>query len=442
MKNFTQIIFIFLFIIANSFAQQEKGIVGETNWLNNWTEFKPNQQDYGEPSKILAGNITENTTLYKREVYLLLGSVFVTDSITLTIEPGTVILGDFKTKGSLTISKDASIIANGTETDPIIFSSNRTVKRPGDWGGLVILGNAPINKFGFGSAAMFYPNLKASDYVHANYGGNDPNRSSGVIKHTRIEFAGKRISENRYFSGLLLASVGNETELSNIMVSHSAGNAFEVWGGNTTLNKLVSYSTHGNDFKFNYGTRAVLSNSLAVRSPYASNGGGSKCLEVKSYDRKEEFDFTKSGTLVKVQNITFINNSENLESDIKMNLVQEAVFIGKNASLDMNKSVISGFNPAVVLDENIIINQENLEKINFNAMLFNNCNGNIFVEYNSNNEDLENWYGNSVFFNVYSKSDNYETFIDTKNARRPDFRLRINKIIASNEVDPDLRSMD
>ena len=161
MKNFTQIIFILFFVIANSFAQQEKGIVGEENWLDNWTEFKPNQREYREPTKILTGNITENITLYKREVYLLLGSVFVTDSARLNIEAGTVILGDFKTKGSLTISRGSSLIANGTETDPIIFSSNQSVKRPGDWGGLIIMGNAPVNRFGSGSAAMFFPNLKS-----------------------------------------------------------------------------------------------------------------------------------------------------------------------------------------------------------------------------------------------------------------------------------------
>ena len=67
-------------------------------------------------------------------------------------------------------------------------------------------------------------------------------------------------------------------------------------------------------------------------------------------------------------------------------------------------------------------------------MYFNNCKGNIFVEYNTNNEDLENWYGNSSFFNVYSKSNNAETFIDFANEKRPDFRLRINKIIASKDA--------
>ena len=106
----------------------------------------------------------------------------------------------------------------------------------------------------------------------------------------------------------------------------------------------------------------------------------------------------------------------------------------------MNKSVISGFNPAVLFEDKIIVNQENLEKIKFSDMYFNNCNGNIFVENNSNNEDLENWYGNSAFFNVYSKSDDYETFIDLNNERSPDFRLRINKIIATNDLDPDLRT--
>ena len=224
------------------------------------------------------------------------------------------------------------------------------------------------------------------------------------------------------------------------MVSHSAGNGFEVWGGQAILNMLVSYNAYGSDFKFNYGAEAILSNSLAVRSPYASNGQGSKCLVVKSYEKKQQFDFSKNRTWVRAKNITFLNSSEDLKAAIKMNLVKEAIYIGENALLDMNKSVISGFNPAVILDENIRINQDNLENINFNAMLFNNCNGNIFTEYNSNNEDLENWYGNSAFFNVYSKGDNFETFIDTRSVRRPDYRLRINKIIASNEVDPDLRT--
>jgi hypothetical protein len=433
MKNFTQIIFLLLFAIGSVTAQQEKGIVGVNNWLNNWTEFDSNSIDYGEPTQILAGNITKDMTLSKKHVYMLMGNVFVINNATLNIEPGTVIIGDYESKASLTIASGSKIVAEGEETDPIVFTSNRGVKRAGDWGGIVILGDAPSNKFGNGSVASFYPQLTSSDYVNTNHGGDNAIGSSGVLRFVRIEYAGKRIKGNGNFNGLLLASVGNQTILENIMVSHSAGNSFEIWGGDVIMENLVSYKSNGNDYKFNYGTQSQIYNSLAVRHPYVSNSNGARCMQIKSYDRKEEVDFTKKGTLVVAQNITLLNNSDDLKSDIEAGLVKEAVFVGENASLNMSKSVISGFNPAVLLDENTSINQENLEKIKFTDMYFNNCNGNIFTEYNSNNEDLENWYGNRAFFNVYSKGNDAETFINIKNQKRPDFRLQINKILASND---------
>ena len=84
----------------------------------------------------------------------------------------------------------------------------------------------------------------------------------------------------------------------------------------------------------------------------------------------------------------------------------------------------------VVLDNKIVINNENLNKMGFSKMYFNNCQGNIFTENISNNEDLENWYGNNAFANVYSRGLNSVTFIDVKKLDQPDFRLRINNIIA------------
>ncbi len=437
MKNFTSLTLVLFLVVSSAFAQQEKGITGNANWLNNWTDFKLSPIDHGEPTQILAGNITEDTTLYKGEVYLLLGSVFVTNGATLTIEPGTIVYGDFKSKASLTIAKGSKIMAEGVKTDPIIFTSNKSSKRAGDWGGIIILGEAPINRYGSGSVAAYYPNLNPADYVHTNYGGDKADHSSGVLKFVRIEYAGKRISQESYFNGLLLASVGNSTVLDHVMISNAEEDAFEVWGGNAVLNHLVSYRNKGTDFKFNHGSNSSIVNALAVRSPYTSHGSGEACLKVLSYNEKREFDFTKNKTVLEANNLTFLNDSDDLEAAIEMNLVHEAVYVGESARLDMSKSVISGFNPAVILDHNITINQENLESIGFTQMYFNNCNGNIFIEDNANNDDLENWYGNRAFFNVYSKSTNKETFIAADNYRRPDFRLRINKIIATN-IDPDL----
>ncbi|WP_303315155.1 hypothetical protein Q4Q34_16190 [Flavivirga abyssicola] len=431
MKKIIQIM-MFLLLVGSASAQQEKGIIGTDNWLNNWTDFYPKSADYGEPSQILTGNISKDTKLYKKDTYLLMGNVFVTDSTTLTIEPGTVIIGDWESKASLTIAKGATIIAEGLETDPIVFTSNRSVKKAGDWGGIILLGDAPTNKFGNGSVASMYANLDQSSYGHTNYGGNNIKSNSGVLKYVRIEYAGKRRRGGANFDGLLLASVGSETVLENIMVSYCAGDSFEVIGGEVNLLKAVSYRSNSNDFKFNLGTQSRLDNSLAIRSPYSTSSAGARCLEITSYDKKEEVDFTKAGTTVIAKNMTMLNLSDDLNAHIGLGLIKEAVFIGENASLDINKSVISGFNPAVILDDKIIINQENLEKIKFVDMFFNNCNGNIFKEYNSNNEDLENWYGNRSFYNVYSKTQNSETFIDLKNKKRPDYRLRINKIIAAN----------
>lgn len=433
MKNLTRTLCLFLFVSGSIFAQQEKGIIGKNNWLNNWTEFKPNNVEHGEPTQILSGNITQDTKLNKRDTYLLLGSVFVTDSTTLTIEPGTVIIGDYKSNGALIITKGSKIIAEGQETDPIVFTSNRSVKKEGDWGGLIILGDAPINKYGNSSTVNY--GLRPTSYEHVSYGGNNVESNSGILKFVRIEFAGRRTKEYGYFNGLTLAGVGNGTILENVMVTYSEGNSFNIIGGDTKMEKMVSYRSRSNDYEFNYGAQCNITNSLAIRSPYVSGADGSRCFYVASYDRKEEVDFSKKQTSVKAKNLTLINVSDNLKGDISVGLVKEALYIAENANIDISKSVVSGFNPAVLFQNKIKINAENLDRIKFSEMYFNNCKGNIFTEFDANNADLENWYGNSAFFNVYSKGSDDETFIDAKGARRPDFRLRINKIIASNRID-------
>ena len=83
------------------------------------------------------------------------------------------------------------------------------------------------------------------------------------------------------------------------------------------------------------------------------------------------------------------------------------------------------------MDNTIELNNDNLNKLVFTSNYFNNCNGNIFTKYRNNNDDLENWYGSSAFNNVYSKGPDSETFIDAKSTSRPDFRLRINRIVAT-----------
>ncbi|MGV6832237.1 MAG: hypothetical protein ACWA5P_11835 [bacterium] len=431
MKKITLVAWLLLFACISAHAQQEKGIVGYNNWLNPWTEFKPNKIDYGTPTQILSGNITTDTKLRKREIYLLLGDVFVSDSTTLTIEPGTVIIGDFKTKGSLTISRGSKIIANGSQTDPIVFTSSRSVKKPGDWGGIFILGDAPLNSVNPEEVLNY--GLKASVTNNIMYGGENEDSYSGIFNFVRIEYAGKRTKGFGYFNGLTLAGIGKQTIVENVMVSYCQGNSYSVLGGDVILDRLVSYKSSFNDYRFNYGAQVHIKNSLAVKSPYVSGAQPSKAMYATSYDSRDATDFTKDQTAVNAENMTLVNLSDNLAYDIKIGLVNEGVFVGPDASFSIDKSVISGFNPAVILDNKVVLNNENLEKIKFTRTYFNNCNGNIYKKNMSNNDDLENWYGAPIFDNVYSKGPDSETFIDAHNSRRPDFRLRINGIIASND---------
>lgn len=428
MKTKLLFILFFLAVAYNVSAQQEKGIFGPSNWLNNWTEFKPGKVDYGEPTQILAGNISENRKLLKKEVYILQGNVYVTNNATLSSEPGTVIIGDGESKGTLIITNGAKIMAEGIETDPIVFTSNKSVKKAGDWGGLVILGDAPINRFGGYSSINF-----DLDPSLTTYGGQNSASSSGVLKFVRIEYAGKKVkgsSDN--FNALLLGGIGNKTILQNIMVSYAAGNSFEILGGEPIMAKMVSYKSSGIDFKFSFGTQAKIDNSLAVRSSYlTSSTSKSNCLDISSYFKKEEVDFTKKQTLVTATNLTLLNDSENVDQDMKAGLVKEGIYVAENCSLVLRKSVISGFSPAVVFDNKIEINDKNLKKIRIEEMYFNLCNGNIFSEGATENEDLESYYGDSVFFNLYSKTENLETFNDFANSRRPDFRLALSKFTAA-----------
>ena len=426
--NYYNFIFFLLFPFLCLFSQQEKGIYGNENWLNIWTEFNSTDQQYPEPTQIISGNITKDTKLYKKETYLLLGNVFITDNVTLSIEPGTLILGDFNTKASLVISNGAKIIAEGTLTDPIIFSSNRGIKKNGDWGGIFILGNSPTNRLEERSKLDYGLNPSSSEMIL--YGGTDKESNSGILKYVRIEYAGKRTKNYGYFNGLTLAGVGSETILENIMVSYCQGDSFSILGGNTILSQLVSFRSKRSDFKFNYGAQSFMTNSLAIKSPYYSSSDGASSIYLASYNNKEEVDLTKKGTNLEAENLTLMVLSDNLDADTNVGLVHEAMYVKEGASFSMNKSIFSGFNPAVVLDNKIVINNENLNKMGFSKMYFNNCQGNIFTENISNNEDLENWYGNNVFANVYSRGLNSVTFIDVKKLDQPDFRLRINNIIA------------
>ncbi|WP_291146917.1 hypothetical protein [Flavobacterium sp. UBA7680] len=401
--------------------QQTKGIIGTNNWMNNWTNFNPAKMEYSEATNIIAGTIDKDTRLVKRNTYQLVGIVYVTNNATLTIEPGTVIRGDDKTCGTLVISNGAKIVAEGLETDPIIFTSNKEIadRRPGDWGGIIILGKAPINFLGGLHTLPF-----TLDPIINHYGGQDAEDNSGILKYVRIEFAGRKLSSEKELNGLSLAGVGRKTILSNIQISFSNDDSFECYGGDLNMNNLISYRTTDDDFDFTQGAQISISNSIAIRHPFSSDISGSRCFEVDSYDKIQNTDMSKKMTKITASNITLVNLEENNQG-----LVRESVHIRENTFFSLTNSIVSGFSPFVLLESNIGDGNDNLSKMSFKNIIVNNCNGGITSESSSSDVTIQNYYNPNSGIE-YSKYKNSELFTMPNIKGNPDFRANVNNTIA------------
>lgn len=416
---------VVIFTLLSTFflqaQQQTKGIIGTNNWMNNWTNFNPSKMEYSEATNIIAGTIDKDTRLVKRNTYQLVGIVYVTNNAVLTIEPGTVIRGDDKTCGTLVVTNGAKIMAEGLETDPIVFTSNKEIadRRPGDWGGIIILGKAPINSLGGVHTLPF--NLEP---LLNHYGGTDAEDNSGIMKYVRIEFSGRKLSAEKELNGLSLAGVGRKTVLSNIQISFSNDDSFECYGGDLNMNNLVSYRTTDDDFDFTQGAQININNSIAIRHPFSSDISGSRCFEVDSYDKIQNTDMSKKMTKINATNITLVNLEENNQG-----LVRESVYVKENTFFNLSNSIVSGFSPFVLLEGNIGNGEVNLSKLSFKNIIVNNCNGGITSESSSGNASIQDYYNPNSGIQ-YTKMKNTELFTTPNIKGNPDFRANTNNTIA------------
>ncbi|VXB10670.1 conserved exported hypothetical protein [Flavobacterium sp. 9AF] len=343
MKTNLLLITILLNFSISVFSQSGLGVNEKTNLLEYWTEFDPKKKEYREPKKILAGYISQNTTLYSRDTYLLEGTVYVINNAVLTIEQGTVIRGDEKTNGTLVITKGAKIIAEGTESFPIVFTTNKDSysRKPGDWGGIVIMGDAPVNNFG-GIGILNFD----LDPSYNRYGGSNKEASSGVLKYVRVEYAGRKINSKKEFNGITFAGVGSGTKIENVQVSYSNDDSFEFYGGNVKLKNLVSYRASDDDFDFTQGVQVEINNSLAIRNPYSSDLENSRCFEINSNDDVEKFDPLRDKTSINASNMVLVNTEDNNQG-----LIKEALFVSNDSKLNFSNSVVFGFKDFLMLKD-------------------------------------------------------------------------------------------
>ncbi|WP_281635348.1 hypothetical protein [Flavobacterium marginilacus] len=423
MKAKLLVITIILFSVTSLSAQQTKGITGHNNWMDNWTNFKPATTIYKEANQILTGTIDKDLKLTKNNTYKLIGTVYVTNKAVLTIEPGTVIRGDKESCGTLIITKGCKLIAEGTAAEPIVFTSNNSnlMRKPGDWGGIILLGDAPINKVGGVNFLDF--NL---DPAVSYYGGQDPNSNSGILKYVRIEYSGHKINALKELNGLSLGGVGRGTKFEFIQISFSNDDSFESYGGDVNFSNLISYRATDDDFDFTQGVQCTISNSIAIRNPYSSDISGSRCFEIDSYDKIENADVTKKLTKITATNMTLTNTEDNNQG-----LVREAVYVKEKSYFNISNSIIDGFSSCVLLENKIGTLPANLAKINIQGIQVNRCGGIVLSESSSYNPELNTWYNSETFSLDITKLSDTELFIQSDIKNSPDFRTKNTNPIVS-----------
>jgi hypothetical protein len=238
-----------------------------------------------EGNTSITANISENTTWETGNVYQLGGRIAILPGVTLTIEPGVIIKGEAGTGPNATallVARGATLIAEGTPAQPIIFTSVADEIMPGEiespnldptlnglWGGVIVLGNAPISA---DAASVQIEGIPASDQ-NGLYGGDDATDNSGILKYISIRHGGANIGEGNEINGLTLGGVGSGTIIENIEIVSNQDDGIEWFGGAVNVKNVVVWNTGDDAIDTDQAWAGTLDN-FAIINP------GDECFEL------------------------------------------------------------------------------------------------------------------------------------------------------------------
>ncbi|MFQ5640118.1 MAG: T9SS C-terminal target domain-containing protein, partial [bacterium] len=260
--------------------------------------------------------------------YVLNGFVFVDSSATLTIEPGTVIKGkpgQGENASALIVARGGQIFANGTPTQPIIFTAEADdVNDPNDlpldarglWGGLIILGRAGLNSTPGQTAIEGIPTTE----IRGLYGGNDDADNSGVIRYVSIRYGGTDIGAGNEINGLTLGGVGRGTQIEFVEVFNNADDGFEFFGGTVNTRYLVSAFNGDDSFDYDEGFRGKGQFWFAIQAEDIGNRAG-------EHDGGTNPEDGRPFAIPQIYNATYIGSgasSSNLDNDVVLKIRDNA----------------------------------------------------------------------------------------------------------------------
>lgn len=298
------------------------------------------------------GSITKDTHWTAGVTYRIRGYVYVDNNSTLTIDPGTKIVSNKDSSGVLIIYKGSKINAAGTAAKPIVFTSAEASPKPGDFGGLVVVGKATGN----GNHAVIEGGV---DVAHQLFGGSDDADNSGVLQYVRIEYAGKAVNPGDEVNGLSMYTVGSGTVVDHIEVVRGLDDAFEFFGGTFNAKYLIAYNCADDDFDLDDGYRGKIQFGISIKDPAFTDNKGtsgdiSNNFEVDNTTDAKGYLLTPVTNPV-LSNFTAIgpNNATGVSADYgnnmrwrrgaKFTLANSIVLGGQKAGLDIDNDVTAQF---------------------------------------------------------------------------------------------------
>lgn len=300
----------------------------------------------------VSGVINTNTTWSASNEYHLNGKVYVSGNATLTIQPGTKIVGLYNndpTKASaLVITRNGKINAAGTASNPIVMTAEENHQHPGGWGGFVVLGNAPINQTNNPTIEGI---TSAPADVDIAYGGNNPNDDSGTIQYVRVEYAGANVSQDNELNSFTFGGVGAGTTFDHCQAYYGEDDAFEFFGGTINGKYLVSTSTHDDAFDFDFGYTGKLQFLVATvdatSKHYTKDPNGIECDNDGTGSPLTPF------THPKISNLTIVGTANGKVAESEMpdgRSMKSCANFRRNCQFTLVNSILYGY-PTGILCE-------------------------------------------------------------------------------------------
>lgn len=304
----------------------------------------------------LQGRISADTILRKENLYLLKGLVYLVGNKTMTIEPGTVIKGAFSGSdvAALIITRGSKLVAEGTASEPIVFTSASPNPQSGDWGGIILCGKAPINTSFNGVNGLFQveggiDNANGDGLAgagDASFPTPDPADNSGKLRFVRIEYAGYAFQPDKEVNSLTLAAVGSGTTIENVQVTFAKDDAFEWFGGTVNCKYLIAYKTQDDDFDTDNGYSGKVQFGIVLRDSLIADISRSEAFES---------DNNASGTSVTPQTTAIFSNITAIgpratSVNIGNALYRGAAHIRRNTGISIYNSIILGWPRGIEID--------------------------------------------------------------------------------------------